>query len=297
MTETYYARSDVRYQGGEKIFSIPFPYINKSHIKVFCNDTEISNYSYNNNYEITITADLVNGDMISIRRTTPITNRLVEFNDASILDKNVQNTDSKQVFYLVQEMYDKFGFTVAEDFEQLKQETVELQEQAQNVLEESANNVELAHAEAERAAAYAGEAEFGMKWKYFSNNNWVFNESTGYYEHTFDEPIINAVYKGSFSDKKLIENIDITTTSTGSIIKAREAFEGFALAANVVETYEHTQDIASDEWIIDHNTGQYPSVTIVDTNNVVVIGTIQYITLNRVKVTFAEPVAGKAYLR
>lgn len=293
---TYYARSDVRYQGGEKIFSIPFPYINKSHIKVFCNKAEITDYQYNNDYEIEVTAPLENGDLISIQRSTPLDQRLVDFSDTSILDKNVQNLDSTQTHYLVQEMYDKFGFTVVEDFEQLKQETQELQENAQEILNESETNVELARQEAERAAQYADEVEFGMRWTPFYIANWQVDEDDYYKLVLSDIPIVTGVYKGTWGNKTLVD-CDIITTDNGCIIKSIEAFDGFVVgASSVIGKYIHEQTLASDEWVITHNLGKIPQIIILNNDNIEIFGTKQHVSLSQCVVSFESPQTGTAYL-
>jgi hypothetical protein len=62
------------------------------------------------------------------------------------------------------------------------------------------------------------------------------------------------------------------------------------------KSYIHTQLTASTSWTIDHALGKYPSVTIVDSGNNVVVGDIQYNTTNQLTVTFQSSVSGKAYI-
>lgn len=57
-----------------------------------------------------------------------------------------------------------------------------------------------------------------------------------------------------------------------------------------------SQNEPSDTWLIFHNLGFFPAVSIVDSGNNVVEGTIQYIDDNTVQVTFALPFGGTAYL-
>lgn len=61
-------------------------------------------------------------------------------------------------------------------------------------------------------------------------------------------------------------------------------------------TYTHNQIASSATWNIAHNLNKYPSVTVVDSGNNVVIGDIQYSDLNNLVVTFTGGVTGKAYL-
>jgi hypothetical protein len=60
--------------------------------------------------------------------------------------------------------------------------------------------------------------------------------------------------------------------------------------------YTHNQIASSATWNIAHNLNKYPSVTIVDAGNIVVVGDIEYTDLNNLVVTFTGGVTGKAYL-
>ena len=106
MAEIYFARTDVSYSGGDKFFTITFSYIKKEHIKVFINDEETENFTFNTESQIVVNDDLVVGDIISIRRTTPIDERMVVFSDTSILNKDAQNLAQEQLFDAIQEVYD-----------------------------------------------------------------------------------------------------------------------------------------------------------------------------------------------
>lgn len=61
-------------------------------------------------------------------------------------------------------------------------------------------------------------------------------------------------------------------------------------------TYIFTQASVSSTWTINHNLGQFPSVTIVDGSGNVVLAEVQYINSNQIIVTFSQPFAGTAYL-
>lgn len=60
--------------------------------------------------------------------------------------------------------------------------------------------------------------------------------------------------------------------------------------------YTHTQYIPSNEWIIHHQLNKFPSVTVIDSADIVVVGEIQYIDKDNVKITFSGSFGGKAYL-
>jgi hypothetical protein len=57
-----------------------------------------------------------------------------------------------------------------------------------------------------------------------------------------------------------------------------------------------TQLAPAAVWTINHNTGQFPSVTTVDSAGNEVQGAVQYISSNQVTITFSSPFAGRAFL-
>lgn len=173
MTE-YYAITDIEYQGGDKFFSFPFSYIKDDYIHVFINEEETQNYTFNLDNQIVVNDDLVEGDIVSIRRTTPIKNKLVTFSNTSILSADVQNLAQDQLFDVVQEAYDlqlryedKINKQV-ENFEnQIQTELSTFQEninqQIETFSEEIINKVETKKAKLEEALvtceAYAEQAK------------------------------------------------------------------------------------------------------------------------------------------
>ena len=56
-----------------------------------------------------------------------------------------------------------------------------------------------------------------------------------------------------------------------------------------------TQGSASATWVVDHDLGKKPSVTVVDSADTVVIGQVDYNTDNRATITFEAAFSGKAY--
>jgi len=66
-------------------------------------------------------------------------------------------------------------------------------------------------------------------------------------------------------------------------------------------TFTHNQSTTSDTWVITHNLNRFPSVTVVDSANTIVQGTVVYNSNKQLTVTFfsnGSPLAfqGKAYL-
>ena len=66
-------------------------------------------------------------------------------------------------------------------------------------------------------------------------------------------------------------------------------------------TYTHNQSSVSNTWTITHNLNRFPSVTVVDSADTIVYGTVVYNSANQLTITFfqggsALAFSGKAYL-
>ena len=66
-------------------------------------------------------------------------------------------------------------------------------------------------------------------------------------------------------------------------------------------TYTHNQSNTSDTWVITHNLHRFPSVTVVDSADTIVQGTVVYNSNKQLTITFfsgssALAFQGKAYL-
>jgi len=64
----------------------------------------------------------------------------------------------------------------------------------------------------------------------------------------------------------------------------------------LAETYTFTQLSPSDSWVIAHNLGRYPSVSVVDSGDSTVIPNVTYYDADHIIVAFGSPTSGKAYL-
>lgn len=61
-------------------------------------------------------------------------------------------------------------------------------------------------------------------------------------------------------------------------------------------SHRHIQSSNSNTWVITHNLGYRPSVTVIDLDGDVVNGDITYNTLNQLTLTFSVALSGEAYL-
>lgn len=62
----------------------------------------------------------------------------------------------------------------------------------------------------------------------------------------------------------------------------------------VALSYTHTQASASDTWVINHNLGVMPHVTLYSVGSVEIDGAVAHPTVNQAVATFSTPVAGFA---
>lgn len=60
--------------------------------------------------------------------------------------------------------------------------------------------------------------------------------------------------------------------------------------------YTHDQIAPNQTWHVTHNLDKFPSVSVVDTGNSIVVGDIEYISRDELKIKFNYEFSGKAYL-
>ena len=61
------------------------------------------------------------------------------------------------------------------------------------------------------------------------------------------------------------------------------------------KNYVHPQGVPAAVWVITHNLGKRPSVTVVDSARTQVFGCVNYVNDNVCTVTFSAPFSGEAY--
>ena len=295
MTESY-SRYETIYRG-DRIFSIPFPYLKEEDISVYINAVITKEWEWLNTSQIMITAPLIQNDDILIQRNTPIDEKIVTYKNMSMVlnDENL-NKSQDQLLYSVQEMYDKTIKSV--------EATDEIVKAMETVTEITNTTVKKAEQHAQNAADYASLAqeyaenvEYGVRWTPFSIANWQAEGDT--YIMPFSEMslVVLDVYKIIGDSKEKVTNVDVKVTNNKVVLISPEAFDGGILTASkIIGNYIHEQTVATNEWLINHNLGKYPTVTAVDNNGYVQIGTIQYLSLNEIRIIFENEVSGYVYL-
>ena len=90
----------------------------------------------------------------------------------------------------------------------------------------------------------------------------------------------------------IVNDVILITTPSGT--------QDFGSQDNPLEpqalAYEHTQGSVSASWVITHNLGFKPNVTVVDSAGTIYEGEITYTNSNSLTVSFSQAFSGKAYL-
>ena len=73
-------------------------------------------------------------------------------------------------------------------------------------------------------------------------------------------------------------------------------FAVFTLSSQGVPTFVFDQAAPATVWNIQHNLGKFPSVSVVNNNDIVINGEVTYIDNNNVQLNFSAGFSGKAYL-
>lgn len=96
----------------------------------------------------------------------------------------------------------------------------------------------------------------------------------------------------TFSNSVVQNNADeylVSEATTGKLV--------FKSAADGIgdKHYAHTQSEASATWVVNHNLGKYPSVSVVDSAGELVVGQVDYNSTSQATLTFVGAFSGKAY--
>ena len=92
--------------------------------------------------------------------------------------------------------------------------------------------------------------------------------------------------------------MDLSYKSGSGVIKALHYY-GLQVDIDGVETdknFVFTQGTASTTWNVQHNLNKFPSVSVVNNNNVLMYGETTYVDTNNLTINFSAGFSGKAYL-
>ena len=102
-----------------------------------------------------------------------------------------------------------------------------------------------------------------------------------------------------------LNGIDISSVESGTFINIPVigtngavvgCWNGSSWVVPTDSTFNYSQGVASDSWLITHNLGKFPSVSVVDNGNTSVEGETTYIDINSLIINFSSAFSGEAYL-
>lgn len=100
--------------GSASTFSVPFTYISKDHVHLFVNGKEMPFHWLNENTVGTYNFIPKAGDIVEVRRITPLDTKLVNFHPSAVLTDEELNIATKQNFFLLQEFEENFNGTIGD---------------------------------------------------------------------------------------------------------------------------------------------------------------------------------------
>lgn len=107
---SYYAKVTFTGAGGPQNLTVPFDFIDKTHVLVYYNGVLKSvgtDYTWAAGGVIN-TSNAPLGSIITIKRRTPVLTRVVDYQDGTTLTEAALDADSRQPIFLVQEFLDDF---------------------------------------------------------------------------------------------------------------------------------------------------------------------------------------------
>lgn len=107
------AYSFVQYTGNgiNTLFNVPFGYISKSHVTVKVNGVSTS-FTWNSDTVVSVSPAPANLAVVEVRRTTPVTTAVVDFQDAGTITEAMLDENTAQMLYIAQEAFDAADLSI-----------------------------------------------------------------------------------------------------------------------------------------------------------------------------------------
>ena len=238
MSLDFNARIDYKYQGGDTKFSVPFSYINKSHIYVIINgdiDNPTQEFTWLSENQISLAFRPNIDDIVSIRRVTPNNEKMVVFEDNNILDEETQNLAQDQVFNVMQEVKDNNNWLISE-----MQTYIDLK----NTIENALNTIDESFRAAQTAANLLSQTETLV-----NNISNSYNEMQEQIEAGLPCSVSYNLFDLRFTDKELTASESIGFKAQGSSVNQSEYPDAYTEILNEYETGTNQVFTSSDELV------------------------------------------------
>ena len=103
---SFNARVSYTANGSTDTFAITFSFIDSTHVKVFLDGVSTTAFSVSGS-NVVMNSNPSNGVVVLIKRETPTDNRLVDFQDGSVLTESDLDKSADQNFFIAQEINDE----------------------------------------------------------------------------------------------------------------------------------------------------------------------------------------------
>ena len=102
----------------------------------------------------------------------------------------------------------------------------------------------------------------------------------------------------SYTQDGTVYTLNLTNIGGNGIIEEDKYYDfaTFVISTDAPATFVFDQVVPATTWNIAHNLKRFPSITVIDTANTVVVGEYEYIDSSNVTLKFLAGFAGKAYL-
>lgn len=119
----------------------------------------------------------------------------------------------------------------------------------------------------------------------------------------------SATFNAQFvtNQKNVVGNMGVVNATSNNYndLNNKPSINGVTLIGNLTSEslgitgdkhFVFNQNVASELWMINHNLNKFPSVSVVDSGDNIIIGEVTYIDENNLQVAFTVAFSGKAYL-
>ena len=102
----------------------------------------------------------------------------------------------------------------------------------------------------------------------------------------------------SYTLKGAIYTLNLTNLFGNGVLDLDKFYDFavFTLSSQGAPTFIFTQGVPATTWNITHNLGKFPSVSVVNNNDIIMYGNTTYIDNNNLTINFSAGFSGKAYL-
>ena len=100
--------------GATDLFSVPFEFLSREHVTVSVNTVD-SSFTWESDGQIRLDTTPTNGDIVQVKRNTPKTNPMVDWQNGANIDEPNLDLSTKQSLYITQEAIDETQSAILED--------------------------------------------------------------------------------------------------------------------------------------------------------------------------------------